>query len=66
MAAETLEAFRANRRRLRTEMYMQPDKLHDARINHNSKLDLTVPIVDCQDYKKGLEWTEATNYENPV
>ena len=54
MAAATLEAFRANRRRLPTGIHMHPDRPHDSRIKHKRKLELTIPLVDCLDHKKNV------------
>ncbi|VDP22781.1 unnamed protein product [Schistosoma margrebowiei] len=51
MATATLEAFRANRRWVPTEINMHPDRPHDARIKRKGKLELTIPLVDCLDNK---------------
>ena len=31
---------------------MHPDRPYDARIKHKTELELTIPLVDCQDHKK--------------
>lgn len=52
MAAVTLEAFRANRRRLPTVIHMHIDRPHDARFKHKGKLQPAIPLIDCLDHKK--------------
>ncbi|VDO94878.1 unnamed protein product [Schistosoma margrebowiei] len=52
MAASTLEAFRANRRRLPAGIHMHPDRPYEARTNHKGKSKLIIPLVDRLDDKK--------------
>ncbi|PXX91175.1 hypothetical protein DF185_23260, partial [Marinifilum breve] len=52
MAAATLKAFRANRRRLPPGIHMHPDRPYETRTKHKGKLGLIIPLVNCLDDKK--------------
>lgn len=64
--AITVETFRVNRHQLTYVIDMHPDRLHDAKIKHRSKLRRTIQIVDCQEEKNNLQGTGAMNSENPM